>query len=154
MSTRGPAGAGWSSCSRLLDDEEAAPCGRCDNCAGPRFGEDVSTTSLEAATGELRRAGVEVEPRRMWPTGLASVGLDLKGRIPPGEQAAPGRALGRLSDIGWGNRLRPLLAPDAPDEPVSEEVTRAVVGVLADWAKGPGAGRRVTRAPRRAPRGW
>ncbi len=123
---------------RLLDDEEAAPCGRCDNCAGPRFGGDVSTTSLEAATGELRRAGVEVEPRRMWPTGLASVGLDLKGRIPPGEQAAPGRALGRLSDIGWGNRLRPLLAPDAPDEPVSEEVTRAVVGVLADWAKGPG----------------
>ncbi|MGN4160870.1 RecQ family ATP-dependent DNA helicase [Streptomyces sp. NEAU-PBA10] len=123
---------------RLLDDEEAAPCGRCDNCAGPRLGGDVSTTSLEAATGELRRAGVEVEPRRMWPTGLASVGLDLKGRIPPGEQAAPGRALGRLSDIGWGNRLRPLLAPDAPDEPVSEEVTRAVVGVLADWAKGPG----------------
>ncbi|GAA2448450.1 RecQ family ATP-dependent DNA helicase [Streptomyces macrosporus] len=123
---------------RRLDDEEAAPCGRCDNCAGPRFGTEVDPVSLEAARGELRRPGVEVEPRRMWPTGLPAIGLDLKGRIPPGEQAAPGRALGRLSDIGWGNRLRPLLEPRSADGPVPEDVAGAVVTVLADWAKGPG----------------
>lgn len=74
----------------------------------------------------------------MWPTGLPAVGVDLKGRIPAGEQASLGRALGRLSDIGWGNRLRPLLAPQAPDGPVPDDVAKAVVGVLADWAKGPG----------------
>jgi ATP-dependent DNA helicase RecQ len=74
----------------------------------------------------------------MWPTGLPAIGVALKGRIPAGEQAAAGRALGRLSDIGWGNRLRPMLASDAPDGPVPEDVARAVVGVLADWAKGPG----------------
>ncbi|MET9293519.1 RecQ family ATP-dependent DNA helicase [Streptomyces sp. NPDC003077] len=123
---------------RQLDDEGAAPCGRCDNCAGPRFATEVSAASLDAARGELGRPGVEVEPRRMWPTGLPSVGVDLKGRIPPGEQAAPGRALGRLSDIGWGNRLRPLLAPQAADGPVPDDVVSAVVAVLADWAKGPG----------------
>ncbi|MFJ4714178.1 RecQ family ATP-dependent DNA helicase [Streptomyces sp. NPDC088785] len=123
---------------RQLDDEEAAPCGRCDNCAGSRFAAEVSSTALDSARGELGRPGVEVEPRKMWPTGLASVGIELKGRIPAGEQAGTGRALGRLSDIGWGNRLRPMLAPQAPDGRVPDDVARAVVEVLADWAKGPG----------------
>ncbi|MFI0742083.1 RecQ family ATP-dependent DNA helicase [Streptomyces sp. NPDC021100] len=123
---------------RQLDDEQAAPCGRCDNCAGARFSVEVSVQALDASRGELGRPGVEVEPRRMWPTGMPAVGVDLKGRIPAGEQATPGRALGRLSDIGWGNRLRPLLAAQAPDGPVPDDVAGAVVTVLADWAKGPG----------------
>ncbi|RLV09756.1 recombinase RecQ [Streptomyces griseocarneus] len=123
---------------RQLDDEQAAPCGRCDNCTGPRFAVEVSTTSLDASRGELERPGVEIEPRRMWPTGMAAVGVDLKGRIPARDQASTGRALGRLSDIGWGNRLRPLLAPQAPDGPVPDDVVDAVVTVLADWARGPG----------------
>jgi ATP-dependent DNA helicase RecQ len=123
---------------RQLDDEGAKPCGRCDNCAGPRFTADTSVTAVDAARVDLGRAGIEVEPRRMWPTGLPAIGIDLKGRIPAGEQASPGRALGRLSDIGWGNRLRPLLAPQTPDGPVPDDVAQAVIGVLADWAKGPG----------------
>ncbi|MEU1851022.1 RecQ family ATP-dependent DNA helicase [Streptomyces sp. NPDC019990] len=123
---------------RQLDDEAATPCGRCDNCAGPRFTADTSDEALDAARVDLGRAGVEVEPRRMWPTGLPAIGVELKGRIPAAEQAAPGRALGRLSDIGWGNRLRPLLAPRSPDGPVPDDVAKAVVSVLADWAKGPG----------------
>lgn len=123
---------------RQLDDEAAVACGRCDNCAGARFTTEVSAGSLDAARGELGRPGVEVEPRRMWPTGLPAVGVDLKGRIPANELASTGRALGRLSDIGWGNRLRPMLAPQAPDGPVPDDVASAVVTVLADWAKGPG----------------
>ncbi|MDW8806073.1 RecQ family ATP-dependent DNA helicase [Streptomyces scabiei] len=123
---------------RQLDDEEAVACGRCDNCTKTGFAQSVSPAALDAARGELGRAGVEVEPRKMWPTGLPAVGVDLKGRIPAGEQAAPGRALGRLSDIGWGNRLRPMLAPQSPDGPVPDDVAKAVVAVLADWAKGPG----------------
>ncbi|MEV5364775.1 RecQ family ATP-dependent DNA helicase [Streptomyces cellulosae] len=121
-----------------LDDEGAKPCGRCDNCAGARYTAEASSAALDAARADLGKAGVEVEPRRMWPTGLPAIGVDLKGRIPAGEQAAQGQALGRLSDIGWGNRLRPLLAPQAPDGPVPDDVARAAVGVLADWAKGPG----------------
>ncbi|MFD4997097.1 RecQ family ATP-dependent DNA helicase [Streptomyces buecherae] len=123
---------------RQLDDETAQPCGRCDNCAGTRFSVDVSAAALQTAQGELGRPGVEVEPRRMWPTGLPAIGVSLKGRIPAGEQAAPGRALGRLSDIGWGNRLRPLLAPQSPDGKVPDDVANAVVTVIADWARGPG----------------
>lgn len=123
---------------RQLDDEGAKPCGRCDNCAGPRFVSDLSPAALDAARSDLDRVGVEVEPRRMWPTGLPAIGIDLKGRIPAGQQASPGRALGRLSDIGWGNRLRPLLTPQAPDTTVPDDVARAVVDVLADWSRGPG----------------
>ncbi|WP_199889623.1 RecQ family ATP-dependent DNA helicase [Streptomyces badius] len=121
-----------------LDDETAAPCGRCDNCAGARFNDKVSISALDGARHELGRPGIEVDPRKMWPTGLPAVGVDLKGRIPAGELSFAGRALGRLSDIGWGNRLRPMLAAQAPDAPVPDDVTDAVVTVLADWAKGPG----------------
>ncbi|EPD65699.1 RecQ family ATP-dependent DNA helicase [Streptomyces sp. HGB0020] len=123
---------------RQLDDEGASPCGRCDNCAGAWADSSVSTTSLSSATKELDRPGVEVEPRRMWPTGMPALGVELKGRIPAGDQCSTGRALGRLSDIGWGNRLRPLLAENAPDGPVPADVLQAAVAVLADWARSPG----------------
>ncbi|MFW6720224.1 DEAD/DEAH box helicase [Streptomyces sp. MAR4 CNY-716] len=123
---------------RQLDDEKAGPCGRCDNCAGPWLDPDASPGALAAARGELERPGAEIEPRKMWPTGLAAVGLDLRGRIPAGQQAATGRALGRLSDIGWGNRLRPLLSAQAADVPVPDDVLAAVVTVVADWARSPG----------------
>ncbi|MER5978806.1 RecQ family ATP-dependent DNA helicase [Streptomyces sp. NPDC001857] len=123
---------------RQLDDEGAAPCGRCDTCAGAWADAAVSADALTGAVKELDRPGVEVEPRRMWPTGMPALGVDLKGRIPAGEQCSTGRALGRLSDIGWGNRLRPLLAENAPDGPVPDDVLRAAVAVLADWARSPG----------------
>ncbi|WP_328932304.1 MULTISPECIES: RecQ family ATP-dependent DNA helicase [unclassified Streptomyces] len=123
---------------RQLDDEGAVPCGRCDNCEGAWIDSSVSSETLTGATKELDRPGVEVEPRRMWPTGMAALGVDLKGRIPAKDQGSTGRALGRLSDIGWGNRLRPLLAENAPDGPVPDDVLKAAVAVLADWARSPG----------------
>ncbi|MBQ0864250.1 DEAD/DEAH box helicase [Streptomyces smyrnaeus] len=121
---------------RELDDEAAAPCGRCDNCAGRRFSAQVDESLVVAARGELRRPGVRIEPRKMWPTGMQAVGLDLKGRIPEQQQASPGRALGRLSDIGWGNRLRPLLSEQGGDGPIPDDVLHGAVTVLSDWAKG------------------
>ncbi|MFF3781225.1 RecQ family ATP-dependent DNA helicase [Streptomyces sp. NPDC001933] len=123
---------------RQLDDEGAAPCGRCDNCAGAWADSAVSADTLMGATKELDRPGVEVEPRRMWPTGMPALGIELKGRIPAKEQCSTGRALGRLSDIGWGNRLRPLLAENTPDGPVPDDVLKAAVAVLADWARSSG----------------
>src|SRR5271169_2277675 len=118
---------------RQLDDPAAAPCGRCDNCTGQRIQGDVPETSATAARERLLRPGVQVEPRRMWPTGLKALGLDVAGKIPATQTAEPGRAIGRLTDIGWGGMLRALLAEGTPDEPVTEPVVAAAIKVLAAW---------------------
>jgi ATP-dependent DNA helicase RecQ len=134
-----------------LDDPRAAPCGRCDNCTGRFWPTEVSGSGAEQARRRLRRPGVDVAPRRMWPTGVKD-DLGVSGRIPAGALAEPGRALGRLTDIGWGNRLRELLADTAPDTEVPGEVFDAVVKVLAawDWAERPAGV--VTIASRSRPR--
>ncbi|MGZ6793188.1 MAG: helicase-related protein, partial [Mycobacteriales bacterium] len=114
---------------RQLDDPGAAPCGRCDRCLGRPVDLTVSTAALDAARAALGRPGVVLEPRAMWPTAMAELGVS--GRIAVDERAEEGRALGRLSDIGWGTRLRPLLS--GPDQPVPDDVLAAVVAVLAAW---------------------
>jgi ATP-dependent DNA helicase RecQ len=121
---------------RCLDDPGARPCGRCDSCAGPRFDADVSAAALAAAHAFLGRPGVQIAPKKLWPTGMDAVGVPLKGRIPPDEQILSGRAVGRLSDLGWGDRLRALFAPDAPDGPIPPDLAAAVVEVLKSWAHG------------------
>ncbi len=121
---------------RCLDDPGATPCGRCDRCAGPLYDPHVSEAALTAARVFLGRPGVEIAAKKLWPTGLEAVGVPLKGRIAPGEQVAPGRAVGRLSDLGWGTRLRALVGPDATDAPLPDDVMGAVVEVLTAWARG------------------
>ena len=121
---------------RCLDDPAAEPCGRCDTCAGPRFGAEVSGTALAAAEAFLGRPGVTIETKKQWPTGLDAVGLPVAGKIAADEKAQPGRAVGRLSDLGWGGRLRALLADGAPDGPLPDDLAGAVVEVLKAWAHG------------------
>ncbi|TYP86619.1 RecQ family ATP-dependent DNA helicase [Blastococcus xanthinilyticus] len=152
-----------------LDDPTAAPCGRCDVCAGPWYATDVPEAAAEAASAALDRPGVELAPRAMWPTGADRLGVDVKGKIAPSEQLENGRAVARLTDLGWGQRLRSLLGddgvggvveleapsieedPDAAfDVPVrrsvsdvapDEELLRACGRVLAawDWKERPAA---------------
>jgi ATP-dependent DNA helicase RecQ len=100
---------------RQLDDPSATPCGRCDVCTGTVWSSDVATADEEAARERLTRPGVEVAPRRQWPSGMAGLEVPASGRIPAGEQAESGRVIGRLSDIGWGAQLRELLVGDGGD---------------------------------------
>jgi ATP-dependent DNA helicase RecQ len=95
-----------------LDDPTAAPCGRCDVCAGPWYSVDVPQAAAEAASAVLDRPGVELAPRAQWPTGADRLGVDVKGKIAPSEALEPGRAVARLTDLGWGQRLRTLLGDD------------------------------------------
>jgi ATP-dependent DNA helicase RecQ len=118
---------------RELDDPGAGRCGRCDNCTGHRWPEAVPEAATAAARDRLLRPGTELEPRKMWPTGMRELGIDVAGKISQDLAAEPGRALGRLTDLGWGPRLRSLLTSDAPDEAAPDDVIAALVKVLAAW---------------------
>lgn len=117
-----------------LDDSTATPCGRCDNCAGRWFSAEVRGSELEAAAQTLRRAGLALEPRAQWPSGMDRLGVPVKGKIPADQLFAEGRVLARLTDLGWGGPLRERFAEGAPDAPISEELLAACVEVMKDWA--------------------
>jgi ATP-dependent DNA helicase RecQ len=152
-----------------LDDPTAAPCGRCDVCAGAWCSAEIPEAAAEAASAALDRPGVELTPRAQWPTGADRLGVGVKGKIGPSDQLEPGRAVARLTDLGWGQRLRALLGDDgvggvvdleAPgieedpdavhdvpvrhslsDAPPDDELLRACARVLGswDWTERPGA---------------
>lgn len=115
-----------------LDDPDSADCGRCDNCGGLTLSTSVSDAAVAEAEQRLARPGVTLEPRRMWPTALANLGLDLKGKIADG--AEPGRAIARLTDLGHGQALRSLFREDTPDGPVPPGLAQAVMEVMKDWS--------------------
>ncbi len=118
---------------RALDDETAAPCGRCDRCAGAWYPTEVRADAVSVASASLDRVGVAIEARAQWPKGMERFGIPVRGNIPPTERTEPGRALARLTDLGWGGPLRALLAPTAPDARASPALLKACVRVLADW---------------------
>ncbi|MEO7132423.1 MAG: RecQ family ATP-dependent DNA helicase [Dermatophilaceae bacterium] len=116
---------------RCLDDDTAQACGRCDRCAGVWFPAEVPEAAINSARSRLDKPGVTIAPRAQWPTGMERLGVPLKGKIAPGVAMDEGRAVARLTDLGWGVRLRELLRGE--DREVPPEVLRAVVDVLASW---------------------
>jgi ATP-dependent DNA helicase RecQ len=124
---------------RSLDDDTAVPCGRCDNCAGAWYPSDVPTDAAQTALSSLDRVGVLLEPRAQWPTGADRLGVSddrggqVKGRIAEGERMIEGRALARLTDLGWGGTLRTLFDAAVVDAPASPALLAACVRVLGDW---------------------
>ena len=88
-----------------LDDDTAVPCGRCDGCAGPWYPTEVPDRVVGAARERLARAGIDLDPRVQWPTGMDRLGVPVKGRI-RARRGAPRRA-------GAGPAVRPGLGPAA-----------------------------------------
>lgn len=125
-----------------LDDPALAAdpgwtCGRCDRCGGASAAEAPDAAAVDAARARLAVPGVAVEPRRQWPTGMASMGVALSGRIGEQERAGAGRAVARLDGLGWGGVLRELYAPGPEggvrDGEVPPALRRPVVEVLDAW---------------------
>ncbi len=85
-----------------LDDPSPAPCGRCSVCTGelPSPGGRPSDERLRAARDHLQGVDVVVEPRKLWPGGVAR-----KGRI---RGIAEGRAVAFADDAGWSEELLAL----------------------------------------------
>ena len=126
-----PTAAGWRSFARQLDDPELVDgerCGRCDNCTGARYRRRGRCTAAEDTRARLMRPGVELTPRKQWPSGLAKLGVDLSGRLP----TARARTRHRQADgLGLGRPVATVL--DAPDGEASDDVVAAAVKVLASW---------------------
>ncbi|WP_144764002.1 ATP-dependent DNA helicase RecQ [Curtobacterium sp. 9128] len=116
-----------------LDDPSAEPCGRCDNCAGVWYPVDVPEGASSGAASALDQVGVEIPPRAQWPSGMSALDVPVKGKLPAGETVAAGRAVARLTDLGWGGPLRALFAPGVADAPVSRELLDGCIRALRDW---------------------
>jgi ATP-dependent DNA helicase RecQ len=126
-----------------LDDPDPGDCGRCDNCGGLALAAEVGVLDTAEARTRLRRPGVVIEPRQLWPTAMPSLGIDIRGKLGRDEVAEPGRAVARYSSLGLGPRVRQVVqdADRDPQTAVPEDLVRAAVAVLAawDWAERPEA---------------
>ncbi|HET9456747.1 MAG TPA: RecQ family ATP-dependent DNA helicase [Candidatus Limnocylindrales bacterium] len=81
---------------RLLDDPDAAPCGRCANDVGKGMPHEVSPEVVRAAVDFLRRSLRPIEPRKRW------VESEAAGSSVIREPNEEGIALSVLGDAGWG----------------------------------------------------
>jgi ATP-dependent DNA helicase RecQ len=108
-----------------LDDPDPSHCGRCSVCTGtlPAPGAHPTDASIAAAKQFARTANVVLEPRKLWPAGIAG----RKGRIVGCEE---GRALAFADDPGWIDELRQMALGDAAIDGV---VADGVVAVLSRW---------------------
>jgi len=117
----------------LLDDPEAADCGRCDNCTGERRSTMTNDTVIEAARLHVYKPGVALSPRQQWPTGMKQLGVDVAGKISAAERPEQGRAIARFTDLGYGRVLRDLAARDSADQEISSDLVDAALRVLSAW---------------------
>jgi len=87
-----------------LSDPNAAPCGKCANCAGQLLPEGHPEDLAQAAAEFLNRLENVILPRKRWPAGLADPAM--KGNIALECQASEGRALCRWGNAGFGALVR------------------------------------------------
>ncbi|WP_420111553.1 RecQ family ATP-dependent DNA helicase [Pseudactinotalea sp.] len=119
---------------RCLDDPELTTgerCGRCDVCGGVTPPGPPAGEAINAAREGLDVIGVEIMPRRQWPTGMKQIGVELSGRIAAQEQPETGRALARLDGLGWSLPLRELLS--GPDGELPVSLRAPLTRLLEQW---------------------
>jgi len=105
-----------------LDDPEATDCGRCDNCRKTRITAASSQTIIEAINFIRQRPAI-IEPRKKWT-------LPRSGMIARDHQLEQGRALGYLSDAGYG---RALLRAKRDHTLVPDEIVDAAAELIREW---------------------
>jgi ATP-dependent DNA helicase RecQ len=106
-----------------LDDPSAEDCGRCSNCAGPRFAEPLDPMLVEQAQRYLRSKPVEFDAKKMAPDASGAM-----RKIPEDTRIDPGRALARIGDGGWWPAIERGLQAGAFDD----EVASGLAELLSD----------------------
>jgi ATP-dependent DNA helicase RecQ len=121
-----------------LDDPQAAPCGRCAVCAGPRFDAPVDAALAREAYALVRSKPVVLTVRRQTPRTADAPGK----KIAPEVQLEEGRALARSGDGGWD----PLVRRGRREGRFDDELVTACADLLRRWRPEP-APRWVTAVP-------
>jgi ATP-dependent DNA helicase RecQ len=124
---------------RALDDPVAVGerCGRCSVCTGSLPGglsPEVPRESAESARAFVRGLDVELEPRAMFPAGLAAASgrPEWKGKIPATSAGMTGRALAFADDIGW-EEMASVTGPGALDAPAPSWLLAGIEELLDRW---------------------
>jgi ATP-dependent DNA helicase RecQ len=125
---------------RELDDPQAAPCGRCSVCAGPRFDAPVDAGLAREAYALVRSQPIVLSVRRQTPRTADQAGK----RIAPELQLEEGRALARAGDGGWDGLVRQGRREGRFDD----ELVQACADLLGRWHPAP-APAWVTAVPSR-----
>jgi ATP-dependent DNA helicase RecQ len=117
-------------------DTDPGGCGRCSYCAGglpQALPSSPAAETVARARAFCRGLDVVLEPRKMWPAGMAGRRGRIAGQLLP----APGRALAFADDPGWSDEVQPLLADNgsgpAQDGWLPDTVVEGLVAVLARW---------------------
>ena len=99
----------------------------------PDLSIDARPELVQQAVQFLKRVSVSIEPRRRWPSGgLPHFGL--RGIVPAGLRAEPGKALCIWRDAGWGDVIR---RGKYEDGRFSDELVHACAELLAEWSPQP-----------------
>ena len=132
-STSAPTAAGWSSCSAASTTRRRPRAGAATRARAPgtrgtspraRRPRRSARSTASACPSSRARSG------RSAPTGSA---CPCAAASPSRERAVEGRALARLTDLGWGTALREIFAAGALDAPVTRAMLDGCVRVLAQW---------------------
>ena len=121
--------------ARALDDDTAAPCGRCDNCAGAWYPTEVATDAR--GVGRAPRStgpASELEPRAQWPhrrrpARRARARQDRRGRA---DARGPGPGPAHRPRLGQ-HAARAVRTPARRTRRPPPAVLAACVRVLAEW---------------------
>lgn len=111
-----------------LDDPSAEDCGRCSNCAGPRFAGELDPRMVEQAQRYLRSRPVEFEAKKMAPDAGGTM-----RRIPEDARIDPGLALARIGDGGWWPAVERGLQAGAFDDEITDGLAELLRAVKPDW---------------------
>jgi ATP-dependent DNA helicase RecQ len=112
-----------------LDDPSAEDCGRCSNCAGPRYAGSLDPMLVEQAQRYLRSRPVKLEVKKMAPDAGG-----VMRKIPEEVRIDPGWALARIGDGGWWPSIERGLEAGSFDSEVLDALAETLRTAGADVA--------------------
>ena len=111
---------------RELDDQDAAPCGRCAICTSSRFASPLDQEVLARAARFIRNQHYEIKPRKQWAGPRRRSGVTIKRE----RRAEAGIALSKYADGAYGDLVRDGKYRDGS---FSNELLEAAVDRLTEW---------------------